>query len=502
MRRPATLVLLALGAAACRDVPPVRITGDSAAAGINVDPQTIPGRVALELWTLRPGITLGEWASANLNDVVAPTDSQRITEYLGDWCAVSTRVSESAGRRVFRQAFFYAPDPPEGLTLPDSGSAEVIRDCVLGLIWVRIPVRDSANGALLADSIRVQLASVYAPDSSGVSFWGSAFWSHLGRFRKDGVEVASALRGPSPLVTRGDSAAPAHDVAAWATLPVSGVRLGPEQAPGDGPFRPPDTLSLDSAARIAGLDSALGASLLSIVTDAESGVGRGAWRPPPGDSLVRPLRRWVAAAAGLAPARRAAALYLADQVLDRTQCAFQLCQPGDSTALAPLRALGAVFTYSELGGSWAYARSWLGLARSLERDSPLGQRILLQQMAGAFDFSGTCREGAEGFRRVIENGDRYLARVPRSPITGAVHFYVAEAQRDIVALAEGAADIYADSSAYGPERAAARERALAHYRAAIVADPSAGVAAAAWRRAWWLLAGLRVRGTRFYCIYD
>lgn len=502
MRRPAVLLLLALGAAACRDAPPVRITSDSAGAGIDVEPQSLPGRIALELWTLRPGITLGEWAATNLNDIVAPTDTQRVAEVLGDWCAVSTRVSELAGRRIVRQAFFYAPEPPEDRALPDSASADLVRSCVLGLIWARVPVPDSAGGAPLADSVRAQLAAVYAADSAPLSFWGSAFWSHQGRYRRDAVEVVSALRAPPPLGMPGDTAAPRRDVAAFAVLPASGVQLGPGVSPGTPAFRVPDTLTLDSAARLAGLDTALVAPLIRLVADADAGIARGTWSPPPADSLVRPLRRWVAAADGLPPARRAAALYVADQVLDRGQCAFQLCEPGDSAALAPLRAQGAAFSFSELGGSWVYTRSWLVAARSLDRDSPLGQLILLQLMESAFDFSGTCAQGAEGFRRVIENGERYLARVPRSPVTGAVHFYLAEAYRDIVALADGAADIYADSSAYVPERDSARVRALRHYRAAIAADPAAAMAAAAWRRAWWLLTGLRVRGARFYCIYD
>jgi hypothetical protein len=344
------------------------------------------------------------------------------------------------------------------------------------------------------------LAAVYLPDSGRVSFWGSAYWSHVGRFRAGAVDVVSAQRR-APMAPPGDTA-PAMDVAAFAVLPVSGVSMGPDAAPHPERFRPADTLALDSAALLAGLDTSLATRLIGMVLAAESGLARGAGRPSAGDTLVRLLRRWLNAAQDLPPARQAAALYFADQVLERGQCAFAMCERSDSLRFAPLRALGAVFQYSELGGSWVYTHSWLTRARALDRDSPLGQRILLRQLAAGLDFSGTCAGGAEGFRRVIDTGDRYLARVPRGPISGAVHFYVAEAWRDIAALADGAGDIYADSSAYGPEAQGARARALTHYRAAIAADPAAAVAAAAWRRAWWLLTGLRVRGTRFFCIYD
>jgi len=500
MRRPAALLLLAL-LAGCRERPPAHLTGDSAAAGISVDPQTVPGRVALELWTLRPGISLLQWSSANLNDFASPQDTQRLAEFLGNWCAVSTRVSDVGGRRIIRQAWFYTPEPPAGLALPDSGSTELARDCTLGLIVVRIPLADSAQGAGLADSVRAQLDAIYDTDSAAISFFGSAFWSHAARFRKGAVRAVSALRAPPVLPAPADSARPVRDVIALAVLPVSGVAIGPDEAFERDPlFQPPDTIPLDSAARLAGLDTALAAPLLRLVAAVET--ARGDRRPAAGDSLLRPLRRWVSAAEAAPPPRRAAALYLADQVLDRTQCAFALCEPGDSATLAPLRALGAEFQFSELGGSLVYTRSWLNAARALDRDGPLGQLILLQQMGGAFDFSGTCQRGSEGFRRVIDNGERYLERVPQSPIAGAVHFYVAEAYRDIVALAQGAADIYADSSAYSAEAPPARARALVHYRAAIAADPASATASAAWRRAWRLLAGLPLRSTRFYCIYD
>ncbi len=499
MRRPALLLCLTL-LAGCRERPPSRITSDSA-AGIGVDPQTVPGRVALELWSLRPGISLGAWSLTNLNDIIAPADTQVLAEHFGEWCAVSTRVSELAGRRVIRQAYFYAPEPAPDRALPGTPSAELVRDCVLGLVWVRVPVADSVDGLRLADSVRTQLAAVYERDTSEVSFFGSAYWSAVGRFRREGIEAVAALRTSPMLAGDGDSA-PRRDVSVLAALPLSGVRFGRDPGTDVAGASAADRQTLDSLARASGLDTSLAAPLLRLYTQAESIVALVDWRPAPGDSLVRPLRRWLVAAADLPAPRRAAALYVADRVLARTQCSFQLCLHGDSAALAPLRALGAEFVYSELGGGWGYARTWLAQARALDRDSPLGQRILLEQMAAGFDFSGTCQGGAEAFRRVIVNGELYLDRVPQSPIRADVHLLVADAYRDIVALADGAAGIYADSSAYVPERDSARTRALAHYRDAIAADRTAPASAEAWRRAWWLLAGLPARGARFYCIYD
>jgi hypothetical protein len=367
-------------------------------------------------------------------------------------------------------------------------------------LWAGAPVSDSVSGAGLADSVRAQLGAAYGGrDTSGISFFGAAFWVAAGRYHRGELAAFSGFEAP-PLAGP-DSAAPPRHVFGFAWLPASGI--DPSQ-PGLAArtWSPPDTLPLDSAVRVAGLDSALWRPLGAIdarVGDPDQAARRA---PAPADSLVRPLRRWVEAAAALPPPRRAAALYAADRVLERAQCHFRLCQRGDSAALAPLRALGAQFGFSELSGTWVYQRTWLTQARALDRDSPLGQRVLLTQLAHAFDFSGTCAGGPEGFRAVIENGERYLERVADGPIAAEVHYLVAEAYRDVLALAAGEGDIYADAAAYAAEAGDAARQALRHYDAAARLGRGRAVAGAAWQRAWWLRAGLPPRGLRSYCIYD
>jgi hypothetical protein len=488
--------MLALLAAGCgREGRRARQEADSARAGIAVDPRTVAGRIALELWQLRGALTLGEWSGSNLNDQIVGADSSAIGAVLGEWCAVGVRRIQMGARAVERRVYFYPP-PPDGFALPDSASPDLVRECRLGLVWVRVPVPDSAAAGRLADSVRTQLAAAFRrADSGGVSFFGSAFWSVVGRFHRDSLTVVSALRAPPFAATSADSG-PNRDVVALAFLPSSGVSIDPETPRGLAPYPEPDTVSLDSVARTATRDTALWAALRrALGASRERGM-------LPADSLVRPLRRWLEASRLQPPPRRAAMLFVADEVLQRAMCGYHLCELADSTQQRPLRALGAALTFSPLGGTWNYERTWLAEARVLDRDSPLGQHILLLQLAAAFDFSGTCRGGSDGFRRVIDNGERYLARAPDSPVAADVHVAVGDAYRDIVALARGAGDVYADSSRYSAEAPVALERALEHYRAAIRAAPGSAAARAAWRRAWWLLAGLAPRDVRFYCIYD
>jgi hypothetical protein len=411
----------------------------------------------------------------------------------------TTLLDDMAGQRIERTAYFYAPDPPDALVLPESRT-ELVRSCRLGAISVRLPATDSVGGAALADSVRGLLARAFGgEDSATVSFFGSAYWHRVGRYRRADVSVASALE----LVPRRDSAdADRPTVRAVAVLPLSGLSLDGGIVSDEPPIA--DSLPMDSAVALAGLDRGLAAPLVRVVQDTmwrERGdtTGRTAIR----QGLAAAVRRWLGAAVDLPLARRAAALYVADRTLDRALCGVLPCdQPGDSAALAPFVALGARFAWSELGGQWVYDRGWLSQARTLDRDGPLGQRILLTQLLAGFDFSGMCAAGPEGFRRVIANAERYLERVPASPVAAEVHYLAGEAWADVVALAAGAGDIYADSSRYSAEAPEARRRALAHYHAAIGANPTSALARAAWRRAWWLLSELPPRRTRFLCVYD
>jgi hypothetical protein len=495
MRSHFLLGTLAVLLVACRaaDRPPAGAQRPGAPV---VDPGSVAGRFALELWQLR-GVSLGEWRAAHPEDALIGDDSSGTAAHMGSWCAESVHDFEARGRVVQRRAYFYPPPPPTILAPPDS-ALDLARGCLLGAVWVSTSVASATEGARVADSVRARLDTVFGGRRPGtVAFFGSAYWSVVGRYGRDSVIAVSALQTPPLTGPRADSA-PLRRVLAFAFLPLAGVSVEPGALPADVPYTPPDTLPLDSALALAGLDTALSAPLLRATRAAAEATRM----PGPPDSLVRPLARWMAASAPLPTPRRAAALYVADRVLDRALCAYRMCELQDSAALRPLQTLGARFSFSPLGGAWVYGRSWLVQARALDRDAPLGQRILLQQLAAGFDFSGTCHGGVEAFRAVIANGERYLERAPDSPVATDVHFLVAEAYRDVVALAAGAGDIYADSSRYSGEAGAAGRSALAHYTAAIASGAGGPTARAAWRRAWWLRAGLLPRGVRFLCIYD
>ena len=453
MFAPAILLLAACAA----DAPPSR--GD----GPRIDAGTVHGRMALELWQLRPGITLAAWATANLADQVHGPDSS-LPQVPPGWCARAVSAAEVDSQPLQREVFFYPPLPPDDLSLPDSATLDLVQQCRLGFMRLAAPRTDA-----LVSSIERQLDSVFGPGTQPGAF-APGFHGVKMRREHNGLTVYTANDARRGVVVA------AH----FSPLPDLRHHL------------PGEPLSLDSAALIAGLDSVLWLPLRAAASDTARGSP---------EQLVAPLARWVRSAQSLPPPARAAALYAADAVLERALCRFQLCDRERQPGLAPLTALGAAFSWSPLGGVLVTRHAWMHQARILHRDSRVGDWIFMRQLNRGFDFSGRCERGPEGFRAVISNAERYLSRVPEGPISGDVHFMLAEAYRDIVALASGGGDGYADSSDYVREAPEARRLATFHYRAAISAD-SAETGRAAWQRAWWLMAGLPVRDTRFFCVYD
>lgn len=478
-------LVAALGLAGCRespDVPP--------GSGPRVDPASLAGRYTLELWQLRPGMRLDAWASNSLGDQVSGPDTTG--HWLDGWCARAVSVADVRGRTMQREAYFFPPAPPDSLELPDTAAADLARECTLGVMRLSAPAFDSASkGTAEADSLAATVGVAFGePVASTSGFARSASWSRVFQFKRNDVVVFTAYDAPAAPI---DSSA--VRLIAIAFLPTAG--LSEDGSPASDRFTPADTFPLDSALALARLDAALADTLLGIARQPSDPVRRDP------RSLTRPLVRWISASAVLPAPRRAAALYAADVVLSEAMCRYALCERDADTLLAPLRAAGASFTWSPLGGSWSFDHAWMTRARVLDRDSPIGQRILLRQMAYAFDFSGVCGNGSDGFRSVIANGERYLERVPESPIAAEVHYFIAEAYRDIVALASGAAGDYRTESAVTAEEAPqARSMAVQHYQAAIAAAGPGRLAREAWKRAWWLMAGLPPADTRFFCVYD
>ncbi|HET9743811.1 MAG TPA: hypothetical protein VFQ00_13765 [Terriglobales bacterium] len=226
--------------------------------------------------------------------------------------------------------------------------------------------------------------------------------------------------------------------------------------------------------------------------------------------FVNTIADWVKAAAGLDVSHRAAALLVADRALDAgggySNLEVRSSETGGNVPTAEsnrkkLEGLGATFHYSELDGGYLYQHDWLKQAQALSANRQVGDAIFVDLLDRGFDTSGTCAV-SEQFRRVIREGKQYLTAHPQTAAAAEILMAIADANRDIVALADGAAPGYSNSKTYAAEKNTARVSAIDDYRQTIAATTDEALKQKATRSAWELIAGIEPAKTRFFCVYD
>jgi hypothetical protein len=234
-----------------------------------------------------------------------------------------------------------------------------------------------------------------------------------------------------------------------------------------------------------------------------------------GTEIAARLRPWVEAFQTLVPAKRAAALLIADRIVVLEEDDGNLepaisekppagSKPSEnrpkSEAQLKLEGIGAQFSYDSASERNLYALNWLQQAYELAPNGRAGELAFLLLLKTGFNTSPGCGNGEELFRQVLRRGTEYL-RQPRSPdVEARIHFMMGDAYRDIVALAAGQhGDTYADSAHYKPEEAGARTKAVAEYRAGLGLDNKSDASSLAKERLRSILAGEAPHDTSFYC---
>ncbi|HYL21194.1 MAG TPA: hypothetical protein VEU74_05510 [Gemmatimonadales bacterium] len=495
--RHSLVVLLCAISGGCADRRPDRTAG------------ALEGRVVKELGALQAGGTPADWLRTHPADSFAIFAPARDRDNNRPWCArASARDTLPGGEPVVRRAYFYPPAPPSSLELPaeSAGPDLVRRECLLAAIWIESPVSDTSAGRARAEAIRAAMGRLYGPVRPGpdaitprplpeslqkavarfggfeslrlgVSFFGSAGWRTLGRWEADSATIVSAFdAGLGPTAPR--------RVLGIAFFPRSGF-VRPPEVVSDLDDDPAADTRFSAAARRAGLDARATAAMLALPSS-----------HAPDSVHLAALRTWLAAARGLDSAHRAAALFVADGA----------APPGferkDSAALVPFQALGFEFVFSELDGGYNYTHNLLEHALRLDPDGPIGEMVRLYKVHRGFNLNGMCGGGGDAFRKVIAEGEALLAGAKDPGLQAELHFLIGDGYADIVALAAGEGDEYADTTAYAPEAAQARRNAIAQYRAGLGLDRRSAKARSSWLEAWRLMAGLPPTTTHFFCVYD
>jgi hypothetical protein len=233
-----------------------------------------------------------------------------------------------------------------------------------------------------------------------------------------------------------------------------------------------------------------------------------------GPEVATRLRPWLGMAQNLEPSRQAAALLIADRIVTIEEEDGNL-QPQDgersaseeapsvkrakSPAQLDLEKLGAHFVYDEASERYFYVLNWLQRSYELDPKGRAGELAFVALMNKGFDTSRNCASGSDQFREVIRRGTAFLREHHSGDVEAHVHFTMGDAYRDIVVLARGMHDSYADPNNYTSEAPGARTKAIAEYQAGLAVDDKSEAALVAKQQLQSLEAGELPDRARFYC---
>jgi hypothetical protein len=496
-------LLIALGISALFALTTPRLEAQRAPA---IDAETNPAAFAAgNRRTLAQEETLALWKAEHPRDGIEPY-SPKLTrignDFENQWCARATLATPVDGGSVsYRTAYFYTPEPQSHL--PAVTGETLLDDCRLGLIWTEVRVPDTSDPDPVAAWLEQSAAASLGTGVHDIRLmWiGSSRWRHTAFWKSGPVSLVTGATDESI-----DAGKPAAFVAAVG--PASNVELATPTFEGAHA-----RLTSDYRATAARIDEAIGLAAIrgQATTDMRAALAALApfdppWHYPRGserDRILEAIDRWLAASTTVPAPRRAAALFVADQVLIAAGGGFWSDDERPPIRVR-LEAHGAEFAISELDAGYTYTHTFLKQARDADPNGRAGELAYLTLMELGFETSGKCTDqGGEGFRTVIREGEAYLQTHPRSRIAPDVHLLLGEAYSDIVGLASGFGyDGDDEGKRYLPESAAARARAISEFRVAFNASPGPSRGVRAWPSAWRLLAGLPPTRTFFYCVYD
>jgi len=370
---------------------------------------------------------------------------------LNRWCAASVADTPQG---MTRAALFYVPSPHA--PLPYHEDPALVRACELDALWYETP-----NEALRDSVVRDLSAALGKPEvSDKPDIQGSALWENVLKWRRSGIGVWVAHTGRGLIVYAGREMPRDWDVYHWSTNVL-------EESPAQ---------FADATARIAALDAGLTSRMLGSLH-----CGAGPLKSDAG--AIETLARWLEAARALAPARRAAALLMAD---------FFITCAGVADDSDPVRkrlaGLGAKYETRFDPAGPEYLHNFRGQAERLDPHGPAGE------LAGLISLADRCfLAGSRSWPDVvIEKGEGMLKAFPDSRWTPSVHFALAGAHATKLEFAYPGGDLAGYEFLGLSQTAMDRERsaAIAHFRYFVNRQPRAPESVFAWQEAWRLLAGL------------
>jgi hypothetical protein len=247
--------------------------------------------------------------------------------------------------------------------------------------------------------------------------------------------------------------------------------------------------AMRSAVTRTGLDSRYTAPLLGRLALSDSVWRELRPRPDaPDTALPTVLERWFEAAKDLSNHRRAAAYFAADQLLavGFTTLGLWDRSPASDSVRQRMMALGARIGWSDANAAYSYGHSWLLEAIQLDSNGVTGVEARLWRLA---NWCFATRGGGDNTEDALAEATDLL-RLGIEPAKMALaHFYAGDANRDVVAFARDSDFLFIEPAAYQSREPAAREAAIAHYRAGLLLDSLSRVARSAAAELRLLVAG-------------
>lgn len=483
-----------------------------------------PQWVAEQLALLGGDISLGQWKKIRPDETILlfnHRDAEAGLIKIGppitrNWCArAEARLDLGDGTEAIRYAFFYPPEPPENLELPEEQDADSIldRQSTLGLILTQRMEKSIDRGEELARRVRTAIDQRFGQGQSGFELLGfpvAGFWSETGRWH-----IGTATSISAYLNSKYDRTE--SKVVAFIFLPISQQRielmpypyrwLGINSKYDKSDFPGVRAREMIAQSGISGYEKKF---LLDVLTEIEV-VQLEKYPGIRGLSVGRideAIRRWMATAQKLDARHKAAALLAADVVLFMENY-FSVGVPEiGAQARQEMSKLGAEFVYERLGGTFVYTRTWLKKALEIDPEGPAGELAFRILMEMGFDTSGTCSGGRYQFSKVIEQGELYLQKNHDKESLAAVKRMVGDAYRDIVSIANGALGGFSEEyqeilrEEYRGTAPEARRKAIQYYRKTLPKTKYTYEAIIGWTDAWRMIAGLPPIHMQYYCFYD
>ena len=453
--------------------------------------------------------TIAEWATRHPGEIVeAPADKdlnydprdarqRHDRELEGRWCMRSTaEISLATGLRVHRIALFYQPLVEEIYDKPlpplpiEAGDALRQHGCKLAKILFEIDgVADPQN---IAEAIAKIIPGERSEEPGrfivnvGDDYWRpvSSSINHSLWFlfiRNSGVRASAGIRvdqQPAVLLEW------EGEILKYGS--PSTKTINPEAGQPSIPLR---------AAKLAGLPKEPTLNMLSFLAPQAGDQ----WEQPPfhcHKQLVPVLRKWMSLAAQSAPERHAAALLLANEVLDRlSECeefsdSNDYVPPEEEDAEAgsydalknDLKELGIETEKSARPGPEYYSGNLLA---QVPRLAPTGTVNELYRMAVLDGRCGWSQITEMDCDDLIKQGESFLSSFPEDEWTPSVHLILAEAYSMTAAELGGSYTETTDST-----RVDLLKKAVAHYRAWYAKSVNQRDRALVWEEIWAIEAGM------------